>query len=186
MHLFHQYISHFFNNVPYTMHACNPVAGSPNMRVYIHEIHRDVATYIANYNLRMNMLVMLDDFTAENGATQVLRGSHRHAEKPSDEVFDRNCESILGKAGSVLLFNSYLWHRGGFNTTSRNRVALALSFGPAFVKPQMDYARYLGEEYGQQLSELSRQVLGYNARVATSLEEWYRPKAARLYWANQG
>jgi hypothetical protein len=186
LHLLHAYISSFFKGAPYIMHACNPVGGFPQANVYLHKVHRDVVTYIPDYNLRINMLVMLDDFTVENGATKVFPGSHRQPEKPSDEVFNRYGKPLLGAAGTIVLFNSYLWHKGELNTTPNNRVALTLSFGPAFVKPQMDYARLLGEEYGRHLSDLSRQVLGYNARVPTSLDEWYKPKAARLYWANQG
>lgn len=185
-HFLHPYISHFFSGAPYILHACNPVGGFPNANTYIHRVHRDVATYIPHYNMRMNMLVMLDDFTVENGATRVLRGSHAQSERPADDVFDRKSEPLLGSAGSIAVFNSFLWHKGGHNSTSGNRVALTLSFGPAFIKPQMDYARLLGEEYGRKLSELSRQVLGYNARVPTSLDEWYKPKSERFYWANQG
>lgn len=186
LHLFHPYMSHFFKGAPYIMHACNPVGGFPKSDTYIHKVHRDVATFIPNYHIRINMLVMLDDFMLENGATMVWRGSHKQAKKPTDDEFYSHCEPILGKAGTVVLFNSYLWHKGGMNRTSQNRAALTLSFGPAFIKPQMDYARYLGEEHGKRLPELTRQVLGYNARVPTSLDEWYRPKPERLYWANQG
>jgi hypothetical protein len=186
MHILHPYLDIYFSGKPYILHSCNPVGGLPNTDSYIHRVHRDTATYIPNYNLRMNMLVMLDDFTIENGATKILSGSHSMAEKPSDEYFDRHSESIVGASGSIVLFNSYLWHRGGANVTSEKRVALTLSFGPAFIKPQMDYARLLGEAKGAGLSPLSRQVLGFNSRVPTSLDEWYKPKAERLYWADQG
>ncbi len=186
LHLLHSYISNFFNDSPYILHACNPVGGFPSYDTYIHKIHRDINTFIPNFNIRTNMLVMLDDFTVENGATRMLRGSHKQREKPTEEYFEQHSEPLLGKAGTIVLFNSYLWHKGGFNRTERNRVALTLSFGLAFIKPQMDYARYLGEQRGAQLSELSRQVLGYNARVSTTLDEWYKPKQERLYQANQG
>ncbi|VWD45342.1 phytanoyl-CoA dioxygenase family protein [Burkholderia lata] len=185
-HLFHPYLSHYFADRPYILHACNPVGGNPNAVNYVHKIHRDVATYIPGFNFRMNMLVMLDDFTIENGATQVMTGSHRYAERPSDEAFEDASEYVTGPAGSVLLFNSYLWHRGTLNTTARNRVALTLSFGPAFIKPQMDYARLLGVARGTQMSPLTRQVLGYNSRVPTSHDEWYRPRSERLYQPDQG
>jgi Phytanoyl-CoA dioxygenase (PhyH) len=185
MHIFHSYIADFFEEKPYILHACNPVGGFPNCSTYLHKVHRDVATYIPNYNLRINMLVMLDDFTIHNGGTQFLPGSHMHPEQPDDRLFDKSSIPILGKAGSVALFNSYLWHKGGVNCTSENRVALTLSFGPAFIKPQMDYARLLGDDYGVYLSDLSRQILGYNSRVPTSLQEWYKPKAERLYQTNQ-
>lgn len=185
-HLFHDYMAAFFHDQPYIMHACNPVGGFPQASTYVHRIHKDVATFIPNYRLRINMLVMLDDFTLANGATQVLAGSHHKAAKPSEQEFDAQYESIVGKAGSVVLFNSYLWHRGGLNTTTQNRVALTLSFGPAFIKPQMDYARLIGEERSAQMSPLTRQVLGYNSRVPVSLKEWYRPRETRLYHADQG
>lgn len=186
MHAFHSYIADFFEEKPYILHACNPVGGFPNYDTYTHKVHRDVATYIPNYNLRINMLVMLDDFTIENGATRVLSGSHIYPEQPDDKSFDESSVPILGKAGSVVLFNSYLWHKGCPNRTSQSRVALTLTFGPAFIKPQMDYARLLGENYGNNLSDLSRQILGYNSRVPVSLDEWYKPKPERLYRANQG
>lgn len=186
LHLLHPYLAHFFNDFPYILHACNPVGGFPKYDTYIHKIHRDINTFIPNFNVRTNMLVMLDDFTVDNGATKMLRGSHTQREKPSEEMFKECSEPLLGKAGSIVLFNSYLWHKGGFNRTDRNRVALTLSFGLAFIKPQMDYARYLGDKRGAELSELSRQVFGYNARVPTTLDEWYTPKEERLYHVDQG
>ena len=186
MHLFHDYLSHFFDNKPYILHACNPVGGFPNTSTYLHKVHRDTATYIPGFNMRLNMLVMLDEFTFSNGATRILSGSHTMADKPEDDRFNTKSESILGPRGTVVLFNSYLWHRGTENTTKENRVALTLSFGPAFIKPQLDYARMIGEEVGKSMSLLTRQVLGYNARVPASLEEWYKPSNERLYLCNQG
>ena len=186
MHLFHPYISHFFSEKPYILHACNPVGGFPHTTTYVHRVHRDTATYIPGFNMRMNMLVMLDDFTVANGATRVIKGSHLQPIQPDDQEFNARSEPILGPAGSVVLFNSYLWHRGTLNTTQENRVALTLSFGPAFIKPQLDYARMLGDARGRELSPLSRQVLGFNSLVPTSLDEWYRPKERRLYLSDQG
>lgn len=63
LHLFHPYLSHFFADAPYIMHACNPVGGFPRLDTYIHKVHRDVATFIPNFHMRVNMLVMLDDST---------------------------------------------------------------------------------------------------------------------------
>ncbi|WP_221763352.1 phytanoyl-CoA dioxygenase family protein [Methyloradius palustris] len=185
-HLFHEYLNLYFNNAPYILHACNPVGGLPKKLNYVHNIHRDTRTFIPEYHFRINMLVMLNDFTEENGATQVLVGSHRSSEPPDEEFFNENYVQLLGRAGTVVLFDSYLWHRAGLNVTEKNRVALTLSYGPAFIKPQMDYARLLGETYGHVLSELTRQVLGYNSRVPTSLSEWYQKPEHRLYHSNQG
>ncbi|ATJ83146.1 phytanoyl-CoA dioxygenase family protein [Halomonas beimenensis] len=186
MHLFHDYISRYFGGKPYILSCSTPTAGYAHKPNYLQRVHRDVGTYIDGYNLRLNLIVMLDDFTEENGATRILSGSHCKEEKPTDEEFEASCQSITGPAGSVVLFNSYLWHRGGVNRTNNTRVALTSGFTRPFVKPQTDYARMLGEEYGKGLSELTRQLLGYNSRVPVSLDEWYRPDPRRLYQKGQG
>jgi len=54
------------------------------------------------------------------------------------------------------------------------------------VKQQLDYPRALGDEFGASLSPVLRQVLGYNARVPASLDEWYQPPERRLYQKSQG
>lgn len=185
-HLFHPYLEQYFAGKPYILHAANPLYNAPHKLAYVHAIHRDTATVIPDYPFRINMLVMLNDFTLENGATQILPHSHSMLHKPSEELFNAGYHDLVGKAGSVVLFDSYLWHRGGKNTSDALRVAHTLSFGPAYIKPQMDYARMLGEERGKNFSPLSRQLLGYNARVPTSHDEWYRKKDDRLYHADQG
>lgn len=185
-HYFDEILSNFFDHKKYILHACNPVLGPPSTKSYLHKIHRDIRTFVPNTNLRINMLVSLDDFTIENGATEILVGSHISADKPSDDEFDRNKNYLTIPSGSVVLFNSYLWHRAGYNTTDKNRVALTLSYGLSFIKPQMDYARLIGEADGLNFSPLSRQIFGFNSRVPVSLDEWYQKPENRLYHEDQG
>jgi hypothetical protein len=185
MHLFHPFISHYFDDEPYICNSLTPIGGFPGLTSYVHKLHQDVRTLIPGYPLKLNMLVMCDDFTPQNG-TLVLTGSHNRRDRPSDEEFERLHERFVGRAGSVVLFNSSLWHKGANILGDRPRVALTVGYGRAYVKPVMDYARMLGEEYGKTLSPLTRQVLGYNSRVPVSLDEWYRPTGERLYHADQG
>jgi ectoine hydroxylase-related dioxygenase (phytanoyl-CoA dioxygenase family) len=185
-HRLHAYLSSFIGTEQYILHACNPVSGRSGLHTYVHNIHRDVATFIDGYHLRINVLIPLVDFTIENGATKILLGSHRLNEKPEGEYFESNCVDLLVKAGSAVLFDSYLWHRGAINSCDYDRVALTLSYGPAFVKPQMDYARLLGDDYFENQSDRTRQVLGYYSRVPTTHTEWYQKPESRLYRSNQG
>jgi len=183
---FDKILTDFFDGKNYILHACNPVLGPPSAKSYLHKIHRDIRTFIPNMNLRVNMLVALDDFTIENGATEIYEGSHLKGDMPTDQEFENNVSHLIMPAGSVVLFNSYLWHRAGHNTTTKNRVALTLSYGLSFIKPQMDYARLIGEERAKNFSPKSRQILGYNSRVPVNLEEWYRKPDDRLYHEDQG
>jgi hypothetical protein len=54
-----------------------------------------------------------------------------------------------------------------------------------FIKPQFDYPRALGYERDD-WSPYLRQLLGYNARIPASLEEWYQPIENRMYLPDQG
>ena len=87
---------------------------------------------------------------------------------------------------SIVVFDSNFWHAAGVNRSDRPRRALTLAFTRPFIKQQLDYARSLGYERGESLSPTLRQLLGYNARVPASLDEWYQPPDKRMYQRDQG
>jgi hypothetical protein len=178
------FVSRFFDDAPFILHAFNPVTVAPQTRSYVHRIHKDVRTHTGTFRLLLNMLVMVDDFTLENGATHILSGSHLSPHRPPDELFWRHAERLVGRAGSIVLFDSNVWHAAGVNVTDRRRAALTSSFSRPFYKPQMDYARFLGPAYGARIDEDLRQLLGYTSQVPVDYDEWYRPAATRLYRAD--
>lgn len=179
-------VAHYFGGAAFILHAFNPAGVSPAATSYLHRVHRDVRTFGGDFRFMLNMLVMVDQFTTENGATHVLSGSHRLPMPPDGDVFQAESERLVGPAGSIVLFDSNLWHAAGSNRTSTIRTALTLSFSRAFVKQQMDYPRFLGPEYGAAASPRMRQLCGFNAMVPTTYEEFYQPAARRLYKADQG
>ncbi len=154
---------------------------------YASAIHRDVRTYSRDLPLLLNTLLMLDDFTVRNGATMMMTGSHRDCpDRPSDEAFATRAEAATGRAGSLLVFDSNLWHAAGANTTAGVRRSVTPMFSRPLVKPQFDHPRALGYERMDTLSELQRQVLGYYSRIPATLEEWYQPPQRRMYRPGQG
>lgn len=162
------------------------VLNFPGESSYVGKVHRDVRSYFAGQPLMVNMLVMLDDFTEQNGATYILTGTHHIAERPPDEFFFQYADRLLGKRGSIVLWDSYLWHAAGHNQSSTPRRALTLSFTRPFFKQQMDYTRMVGPAYVAHLDDETKQLLGLNARMPSSLEEWYQPIDKRFYKADQG
>lgn len=147
----------------------------PGVLNYTGKPHRDVRAFTGDYRLSLNMLVMLADFTVETGATRILSGSHRREAMPDPETFATGAEPILGKAGDVALFDSLAVHAAAPNRSGAARPALTLCFGRPFMKPQMDWPRYLPAAFQARMSDDVRQMMGFNARVATSLEEYYQP-----------
>jgi hypothetical protein len=147
----------------------------PGRAAYTLKPHRDVRAWTRDFRLSLNMLVMLDDFTAENGATLFLEGSHRVEQPPSLDAFQARARQRTGRAGDVLLFNSLVVHAAAPNRSAGPRAALTLCFGRPFMKPQMDWPRFLAPDAEARLTPRARQLLGYDARVAASLDEYYQP-----------
>lgn len=166
----------------------NSLGGAINTRghtSYAHRIHRDIRSYSGELPLLLNTLVMLDDFTEENGATYLGTGTHRKADRIPEEEFYRTASRAVGSAGSVLVFNSNVWHSGGNNLTSKPRRSVTPMFCRPFIKPQFDYPRVLGYERTDWTPHL-RQLLGYNSRIPATLDEWYQPPERRMYLPGQG
>ena len=94
-----------------------------------------------------NTVWLLDDFTAENGATRMVPGSHRWGRRPQDDLADPSASHpdevlLLGKAGGIAIMNAHLWHGGTANRTDAPRLAMH-SFYCRSDKPQQQYQKRL-------------------------------------------
>lgn len=158
---------------------------APGAQTYTHKIHRDIRAFTRDYPLSLNMLVMLDDFTLDNGATLVLEGSHHVEDMPDPDLFARHATALTGKAGDIVLFDSLMAHSAASNRSNGPRRCLTLCFGRPFMKPQMDWPRFLSQPYQAALSPTGRQLMGLDARVAASLEDYYQPRERWTFKADQ-
>jgi hypothetical protein len=157
----------------------------PGTTTYTHKPHRDVRTWSNGFRLSLNMLVMLDDFTVENGATRLLEGSHRTESMPSADVFAEQAISLIGRAGDIVLFDSLAVHSAAPNRSLVLRRGLTLCFGRPFMKPQMDWPRFLPVESHAGLTPVARQLLGFHSRVPVSVEDYYQPPENWAFKADQ-
>jgi hypothetical protein len=157
----------------------------PGAANYTARPHRDVRAFTGGYRLSLNMLVMLADFTVETGATLILSGSHRAEAMPEPGAFERCAEPVVGRAGDIVLFDSLTVHAAAANRSAAPRRALTACLGRPFMKPQMDWPRYLPEAFQARMNEDMRQLMGFNARVAASLDEYYQPAERWTFRADQ-
>jgi hypothetical protein len=166
----------------------NSYGGLKNLKLkpsYVTNIHRDIRFFSGEFPLMLNLLVMLDDFTPENGATYLLSGSHLQADKPEDKLFYEKSDRAIGKRGDILFFNSNLWHAAGTNYTDIERRAITITFTKPFMKQQFDYPRSLGYNKIENLSPELQQVVGYFSRTPSNLIEWYQRPEKRFYRPGQ-
>ncbi len=178
-------LAHMLGGVP----ILNSFGGLNNLNstdAYVRNVHRDVRSWSAENMQMAQALVLLDDFTTDNGATLFLPGSHGAPHKPDDAVFEAQAHQALGSAGSIYLFDSRIWHAAGVNRTALPRRCLTLTFTRSYFKPQFDYCRALGEAFCISQPPAVQQLLGWYARTPTTLHEWYQPEDQRFYRKNQG
>lgn len=117
----------------------------------------------AGYSI-CNTIWLLDDFTAENGATRIVPGSHRWGKLPQQALADPQAAHpeemlVLGRAGDVVVMNTHAWHGGTANRTGRPRRALHAFFTRG-DKPQQQYQKkLLRAETQARLSPELRRIL---------------------------
>jgi ectoine hydroxylase-related dioxygenase (phytanoyl-CoA dioxygenase family) len=110
-------------------------------------------------DVMITTLWALDDFTAANGATRFVPGSHlRPAGKPdADETIPAEMP-----AGSVLLFVGRLYHGAGANTTSRPRLGVVIDYVQPWLRPCEAHTLSASHEQVRQLPQRLQELLGFN------------------------
>jgi len=180
----YEFIKKYFNG-NFIVNSYGGVINITSTPSYVANVHRDIRFFSGDFPLMLNMLIMLDDFTLENGATYLLAKSHLKEERPSDKLFYEQSDRAIGKKGDVLFFNSNLWHAAGINTTDNVRRAITITFTKPFMKQQLDYSRAIGYENVQKLSTALQQVIGFYSRIPSNLDEWYQKPEERFYRPGQ-
>ncbi|MGY1456750.1 phytanoyl-CoA dioxygenase family protein [Streptomyces sp. SS8] len=113
------------------------------------------------YMVTLNVVWLLDDFTAENGGTRMVPRSHLLTRGPVTE----NIETVplTGPAGSIALIDGRVWHGTGANTTENEyRRALFAYYCAPFLRQQENVFRSLSSEARRQLSARARKLLGFD------------------------
>lgn len=167
-------ILHSFSGINLVPSIENPIQNA---------IHRDTPRFSRPYLLSCQLLIMVDQFTEDNGATWVLPASHQLPEKPTDEQFAEGAVQLLGDPGDVVLFDSLLWHRGGHNKTTEARRAMTMVFTRSFIKQQFEMTSTLAATEREKLNDVGLQLLGFRSKPPRTIEEFSLPREQRSYVA---
>lgn len=162
----------------YTSSSMPPGAGN-----YSGRIHVDSRRIIPGYLTNFGAMLLLDDFTEDNGATWFLPRSQRRPDAPSEEEFRANASRLIAPAGSGFFFNPHLWHAGGQNRTTSWRHALTINMCRSWMKQRLDIPRAMSH-LDYPMSERVAQKLGFHAQVPASYDEFYVPPEQRKFRQN--
>lgn len=114
-------------------------------------------------------ITMLNDFTEKNGATLYIPSSHFRRGIPERHK-NYKSQKMLGKAGTIVIFDSGLWHKGG-ESTHNDRWSMYSYYGPWFVKPYFRFPEMLGEKFGKKLNKPLRRLFHYTSTPPLNEEE---------------
>ncbi len=103
----------------------------------------------------------VDDFTAENGATVAIPGSHRWDEQRRPGPDDERIAAVM-PAGACILFLGTLWHGGGENRSDASRLAITAQYCEPWLRTQENYFLSVSRETAASVSENIRRLLGYS------------------------
>ncbi|GGN78622.1 phytanoyl-CoA dioxygenase family protein [Nocardia rhizosphaerihabitans] len=136
-------------------------------------LHRDDTVWLWRHptyqrEARVQIMVAISDFTAENGGTMVIPGSHlwddNRAPRPEEAV------PTVMKAGSALIWIGSTYHGGGENTTENEyRFGLSTGYDLAFLRPEenpfltytLDEIRSFPEQIQRALDWSSEHYVGW-------------------------
>jgi ectoine hydroxylase-related dioxygenase (phytanoyl-CoA dioxygenase family) len=127
-------------------------------------LHRDDSIYplpIPHPEVVLNTIWAFDDFTAENGATRFVPGSHRWEAGHWPDAAEATVRAEM-PAGSVAFYTGSIWHGGGANRTDRARLGVILEYAAAWLRPQENHVIGVAPEVVATLPERLQEMLGYN------------------------
>lgn len=139
-----------------------------NAESQIWHIDANVPEPIPSWIIRSNSNFITEDYYADNGATEVIPGSHKFFAKPNLSQIDSNkfnSKFIEAPKGSIAFWHGHLWHRSGLNKTTKPRVALLGAYSASFFREVcMEENPYLSLNQNQinNLSTRLKTILGWN------------------------
>jgi len=135
----------------------------------------------------LSTIYAVDPFTIENGATQVVSGSHCWPDSAVTDLFARvdfatvprdarqphpppplrpevaaQLVDVAMDAGSVIVFLGTLVHRGGANRSGAARFALSNQYCEPWARQQENYTLSIPKETARTLSPRVQALLGYS------------------------
>jgi hypothetical protein len=131
--------------------------GEPQTLHYDQMVHQPSVPFMSGFNIAW----LLDDVTEENGGTRIIPGSHRWHRGPDNPYSIEGTIAAEGPAGSVVVWDTRLWHGTGPNRTNKKRHVLLSVFYRYFFRANENYSLVLSPEVEARASDEVKSLLGF-------------------------
>ncbi len=133
--------------------------GEPAQAVHRDQWAFDFFPFPQGYEVQCNTIWAMTDFTEENGATRVIPGSHRHADRL--EYKESDTEPAEMEQGSVVFYTGALYHGGGGNRSEATRVGINLTYARSWLRQEENQYLSVPHEIARELPDDILRMIGY-------------------------
>ena len=130
------------------------------------ELHLDDSMYplsLPDTQLQISAMWALNDFTADNGATRVVLGSHNKLPPARDDMdyFGEDIVQAVMPRGSVLLYLGTTVHGGGANRSEAPRAGLINTYSLGWLRQEENQYLNVPREVAMTHSKTIQHLMGY-------------------------
>ena len=160
--------------------------GEPAQPVHRDQWAYDFFTFPTGYDVQVSTMWAMSDFTAQNGATRIVPGSHRAPDR--ERYTEADTVPAEMRSGSVVLYLGSAYHGGGANRSDAMRIGMNVDYNVGWLRQEENQYLAVPLEVARTLPESLQRLIGY-ARGAYALGyvgdlrdpiEVLRPEAARV------
>ena len=118
----------------FSAHVLHP--GAKSMGIHVDYPYWAMSAPFPKYPvLELQVIWLMEDFTATNGAPFFAAGTQNRADEPNKWQFKAIAERITGKAGSAIISHGLCWHDTSDNNSDRPRVSVLGNYTPQYIQP---------------------------------------------------
>jgi len=162
------------NNSALQLHFASLIAIGPGETAQ--PVHRDQVAwdnfpFPPDHQILVNCMWAITDFTEANGATRIVPRSHR-----LENGLDLRIEDtvpIVAPAGSVAMFVGSLYHAGGSNLSSSERLGLSIGYSANWLRQEENQYLAVPLDLARELPERMQRLIGYNQLYSLGFVDQY-------------
>ncbi len=140
--------------------------GEPAQMIHRDQWAFDFFPFPSGYEVQCNTIWAMTDFTEANGATRVIPGSHRLADRLQFAPADTLPAEM--PAGSLLIYTGSLYHGAGANRSDSERYDVNLTYSLSWLRQEENQYLAVPAEVARTFDEPLLRLMGY-ARGAYAL-----------------
>ena len=140
--------------------------GEPAQPIHRDQWAFDFFPFPTGYEVQCNTIWAMNDFTEANGATRLVPGSIRFADRL--ELPSEDTEPAVMPAGSVVFYTGSLYHGAGANRSNEVRYGVNLTYAVSWLRQEENQYLAVPPEIARTLPEPLLRLMGY-ARGAYAL-----------------